>query len=138
MFSTPRTQPTAFEKLKKMWEEAEFIRLPRLPILEWLPKYQVKQQLTSDLNAGLACAVLLIPQVRSSWSGWMTGWIEMRGRDCRHLNIHTLINCSKSMHQNQGLAYGIQIGVPVIHGLYGAIFFGLVYAVWEECAPISL
>lgn len=27
------------------------------------------------------------------------------------------------------MAYGIQIGVPVIHGLYGAIFFGLVYAV---------
>lgn len=31
--------------------------------------------------------------------------------------------------QSQGMAYGIQIGVPVIHGLYGAIFFGIVYAV---------
>lgn len=57
-------QPTACEKARKLWAETEFIRLPRLPIFEWLPKYRLKQ-LTSDLNAGLACAVLLIPQVRS-------------------------------------------------------------------------
>lgn len=63
MIDSSHTQPTAFEKLKRVWEETEIIRLPRLPILEWLPKYQVTQ-LTSDFNAGMACAVLLIPQVR--------------------------------------------------------------------------
>ena len=81
---------SSWEKAKQWVANVEIVRIPSVPILKWLPKYSLQQQFSGDLNAGLACAVLLIPQ---------------------------------------GMAYGIQLGIPVIHGLYSAISFGLVYAV---------
>jgi hypothetical protein len=81
---------SSWEKAKQWVADVQIVRIPSVPIFKWLPKYSLRQQFSGDLNAGLACAVLLIPQ---------------------------------------GMAYGIQLGIPVIHGLYSAIFFGLVYAV---------
>lgn len=82
-------RPTCCERLKQWTTTVVDVRIPSIPISHWLPKYNFRRQLVDDLNAGLACAITLIPQ---------------------------------------GMAYGAQLGVPVIHGLYSAIFFGLVYA----------
>lgn len=81
---------SSWDKAKQWVADVHIVRIPSVPIFHWLPKYPFRQQFSGDLNAGLACAVLLIPQ---------------------------------------GMAYGIQLGIPVIHGLYSAVFFGLVYAV---------
>lgn len=40
----------------------------------------------------------------------------------------------------QGMAYGVQLGIPVIHGLYAAIFFSLIYAIFggsKETCPAN-
>ena len=143
--SVVKHQRTWVQKAKKALTEAHVIRLPSLPILEWLPKYPVKQQLLSDMNAGLACAVLLIPQVCLLVVGGVV-YVPSRGLPLESLSYryspwsHSNHPPTHPPYFTQGMAYGIQLGIPVIHGLYGAIFFGLVYVLFgtsKETCPAN-
>lgn len=50
--------------VKKLYNNFNFIQflLNLIPVLKWLPKYSVKNNLAGDLSAGITVAVMHIPQ----------------------------------------------------------------------------
>lgn len=50
--------------VKKIYNNFNFIQylLNLIPVLKWLPKYSVKNNLAGDLSAGVTVAVMHIPQ----------------------------------------------------------------------------
>lgn len=50
--------------VKKIYNNFNFIQflLNLIPVLKWLPKYSVKNNLAGDLSAGITVAVMHIPQ----------------------------------------------------------------------------
>ena len=65
-FEPPQKSRSNFRKNSREKNQfcAKFWRvlLSVVPILEWLPKYQWKRDFPSDLSAGIAVAVMHIPQ----------------------------------------------------------------------------
>lgn len=59
---------TDLDSVKSSFDKFSLVRfiLNLVPVLKWLPKYSIKDNLPGDLTAGVTVAVMHIPQGRTS------------------------------------------------------------------------
>lgn len=59
-----REKPTICDSTKRSLKELKCMKLIKdaVPVVEWLPKYSIKNDLMGDLMAGITVAVMHIPQ----------------------------------------------------------------------------
>lgn len=59
-----RKKPTIVDSAKQSVRDFKCMKLIKetIPVVEWIPKYSVKQNLMGDLMAGITVAVMHIPQ----------------------------------------------------------------------------
>uniref|UniRef100_A0A0N4ZR27 STAS domain-containing protein n=1 Tax=Parastrongyloides trichosuri TaxID=131310 RepID=A0A0N4ZR27_PARTI len=82
------------------WKKSNWIHffVNRMPIVHWLPRYNLKAYLLMDIVAGIVMAVMSIPQ---------------------------------------GLAYGMLVGLPPIHGLYTSVIGPFIYVFFGSSKHVS-
>lgn len=58
---------TDLDSVKSSFDKFSLVRfiLNLVPVLKWLPKYSIKDNLPGDLTAGVTVAVMHIPQGRT-------------------------------------------------------------------------
>uniref|UniRef100_A0A0N4ZNV7 STAS domain-containing protein n=1 Tax=Parastrongyloides trichosuri TaxID=131310 RepID=A0A0N4ZNV7_PARTI len=101
------------EREKKNNEKFNLLRVIKsfIPILDWLPKYNIKENLHGDIISGLTVGIMHVPQ----------------GKYLFKLII--LIT---------GMAYASLAGVPPIYGLYSSFFACIIYMFFGTSRHISI
>lgn len=113
--------------MKKSYDKFSIVQfiLNLIPVLKWLPKYSIKNNLPGDISAGITVAVMHIPQGKF----YIEPFYVLTNLQTSQKIFHIMI---------LGMAYGLLAGVTPSSGLYMAFFPTLVYFVFGTSRHISV
>nr|XP_054750301.1 sulfate transporter-like [Lytechinus pictus] len=107
-----------------------------IPILSWLPKYDIKGLLPRDLISGMTVGIFRIPHGKFNII-WIHRFLNHHFAYFLHFSVFLTI-CTPISMALRSMAHAILADVSPIYGLYTSFFPAIVYAIFGTSRQLSI
>ncbi|KAK6052492.1 hypothetical protein COOONC_10003 [Cooperia oncophora] len=107
-----------------------------MPILEWLPKYSIKENLMNDIIGGFTTGIMHVPQ-GIAYSA-LAGVDPVYGLYASCFPAFFYMFFGTSRHVSIGIAYSALAGVDPVYGLYASCFPAFFYMFFGTSRHVSI